>query len=244
MTIIRVTFDSNVWRKVASPTNFPKEKNIAIYKNINLLIKNNRILPCLPETIFTLEAIKRTDRRTWLESYLNSKPNAHPGNTPQLSSHLQDALKLGFKLLRQPRNAGAKNPAMLEESFLSDTEISQSERQKLFFESLEQIELIGCGMHHIKNIGKEYSHGKQWLQGIKNAPANREDDIIKAIAEWADGDSVAAHIAYKNKYFCTEDKGRNEKITSVLSKTGKELFASKYGIIFVTPTELNELFKN
>jgi len=58
-----VTFDSNVWRKIASPMNFPKDPEQKINEKLNLLVKQGQIKGYLSETIFTLEAIKRIDRK-------------------------------------------------------------------------------------------------------------------------------------------------------------------------------------
>jgi hypothetical protein len=258
--MIRVTFDSNVWRNIASPNQFPKDQLFQTYQKINEFIQKKKMLPCLAETVFTLEAVKKTNRRAFLESYepeittsaqetgdgqikismvIKPKANVHPGNNPYLSAHLQDALQIGFKLLHQPRLARVKNPDILEEWFLVDNDIPIEERQKKF-ECLLEIESRGCGISHIKNIGNNFSNGQHWLDGIKNAPTSEDVNIAKAVAEWADGDSVAAHIAYDNRYFCTKDQGKNTASNLILSKTNKQWLTSVYNVEFVTPIQLEE----
>ena len=259
--MIRVTFDSNVWRIVASPDKFPKEQLLQAYRKINDLIQNKCILPCLAETVFTLEAIKKIDRKIFFGSYepevtasaqetgngqikislvIKPKANVHPGNNSYLSTHLQDALKLGFKLLHQPRIAGVKNHDISEEWFLADNNVAIEKRQDRFNACLSEIESRGCGISHIKNIGNNFSNGRHWLEGIRNAPTGEDANIVKAVAEWADGDSVAAHVAYKNTYFCTKDKGKNTAYNLILSEANKLWLDSKYNVKFVTPTELEE----
>ena len=260
----RVTFDSNVWRIVASPDKFPREKLLQTYQKINDLIQKKCILPCLAETVFTLEAIKEIDRKIFFGSYesevscsteeagngqikislaIKPKADAHPGNNPYLSAHLEDALKLGFKLLRQPRIAGVKNPDISEEWFLADNGVSIGERQDKFNTCLSEIELRGCGINHIKSIGNRFSGGQHWLVGIRNAPASEDDNIAKAVAEWADGDSVAAHFAYDNTYFCTKDIGKSSGPNSILAEVNKKWVITKYNVRFVSPIQLEEEFK-
>ena len=63
-----VTFDSNIWRKIASPENFPKDPEFQINKRLNTLIKQKKINAYLSETIFTLEAVKKLIERIFLKS--------------------------------------------------------------------------------------------------------------------------------------------------------------------------------
>jgi len=192
----------------------------------------------VPEVVTSTQ--ESGDGQIKLSIVIKPKTNAHPGNNPHLSAHLQDALKLGFKLLHQPRIAGVKNPNILEEWFLSGMDIPIEERQERFNTCLLEIESRGCGISHIKNIGNKFSKGQHWRFGIKNAPDTEDVNIIKAVAEWADGDSVAAHVAYNNTYFCTKDKGKNTASNLILSEANKLWLTSKYNIKFVTPSELEE----
>ncbi|WP_293873207.1 hypothetical protein [Flavobacterium sp.] len=60
---MKITFDSNIWRKIATPQNFPKDSLRDIYFQINQAIISGKIEAYLSETIFILEAIKRIDRK-------------------------------------------------------------------------------------------------------------------------------------------------------------------------------------
>ena len=64
-----VTFDSNVWRKVASPDNFPKDPLNSDYRIIRKAIDEKKIRAFLSETIFTLEAINKKDRKQFFKDY-------------------------------------------------------------------------------------------------------------------------------------------------------------------------------
>jgi hypothetical protein len=256
--MMRVTFDSNVWRIVSSPETFPNEKSIIKFKAIRETIQHGEITPCLPEIIFTLEAIKKNKRQEFLARYvpninisekeddssnirislrIGPNINQHPGNNPYLSKHLRDALDLGFKIMRCPRTAGIKNPDIQDKYYIDDKGPNRRERQKKFMECLEAIEKRGCGIKHIKDIGTSYN-GHYWLDGIKKSTQNEWPKIAKAVDEWADGDSIAAHVAYKNEYFCTRDIGKSGGTNSILSEQNRDWLKSQYGIEFVTPEEL------
>ena len=56
---MKITFDSNTWRKVVSPHCFPNDEQISAYRIINQAIREGVIVPYISETIFTLEAIKK-----------------------------------------------------------------------------------------------------------------------------------------------------------------------------------------
>jgi hypothetical protein len=77
--------------------------------------------------------------------------------------------------------------------------------------------------------------------GIKNAPPSEAGNISKALAEWADGDSIAAHVGYRNDYFCTHDEGMSAGPSSVFSPKNKTILKSKFGVNFITLLELCDL---
>ena len=69
------------------------------------------------------------------------------------------------------------------------------------------------------SIGQLFEHGTRaasidlaaWtlvcFAGSARRDANEKAEIQKAVAEWADRDTVAAHFAYTNSYLCSEDRG-------------------------------------
>ena len=258
--MLKVTFDSNVWRIVSSPEIFPNEPSIEVFKKINGEITVGEISPFLAETTFTLEAIRKADRKSALSSYspvvscsekvlpdgtiklslsIGPDKSTHPRNNQCLSSHLQYALDLGFKILRCPRISGFKNPDLQEDWFVGQTDAEAHERQELFGSVLRDIESKGCGIFEIKSIGEKYAPNPgKWLDGIRSAPDSESPLVAKAFAEWADGDSVSAHIAYRNDYFCTRDVGKSAGTQSILSQANRSWLREKYGVNFVTPEEL------
>ena len=73
--------------------------------------------------------------------------------------------------------------------------------------------------------------------GKPRTPAEQRQ-INRAIAEWADGDSVAAHDAYGIDIFCSEDFGKSAANPSVLDAANGDWLTKTLGIQFATLGEL------
>ena len=147
-------------------------------------------------------------------------------------------MSIGFKLLRCPRISGVKNFDISKSVFLADDHVFIKVRQDNFAEVTKEIETKGAGISQIKAIGNKYD-SNSWIDGIRKSPETEVGNIAKAIAEWADGDSLAAHIAYKNDYFCTLDIARSGGQNSVLAEKNRNWLKNNFGVVFVTPEELS-----
>src|SRR5256885_1820430 len=67
------------------------------------------------------------------------------------------------------------------------------------------------GDQRARYAGRRETAQGPWFTGLgaaKDIHARRE--VARAVAQWADGDSVAAHYAYGNDIFCTLDGGKAE----------------------------------
>ena len=71
--------------------------------------------------------------------------------------------------------------------------------------------------------------------------ANEKTEIQKAVAEWADRDTVAAHFAYTNSYLCSEDRGVSAGSPSIFDAINRTWLRATYGVEFVTLEELAAL---
>jgi len=257
-----VTFDSNIWRKVASPMNFPKDPERSINEKLNLLVKQNKIEAYLSETIFTLEAIKRVDRKSFLMVYrpdidvkvqddsifdgtikLTFKIGPSKDNQPELNNylreHLNDAVNAGFKIIHLPRIGGFAN----KEVDVYLIEFKENEFKKYFDKCVEvaqRVESMGCGYKWIENIGLKYD--KNIFDGIGKAPDSENDSIIRAVAEWADGDTVACAVGIGSDYICTNDIGKSAGTNSVFASQNISLLASDFNFRLIKPKELADLF--
>lgn len=263
--MIKITFDSNVWRIVASPHQFPNNSSIVYFRKIHEAVKAGKIAAYIAEVVFTLEALKKDDRQSFIKSYepkidstINDVPDqdgmiglssiigpdikAHPGNNPYLYKHLTDALNIGFKIIRCSRLGQITNPDIDKSYFVQQSDDEILERLNLCSECAEEIERLGGGIAHAIQIGSRFATGGiPWHIGIKNAPLSEAKSIAKALAEWADGDAIAAHVGYKNDYFCTRDTGKSAGTASILSPQNRAILESKFGVKFISPEELCDI---
>ena len=259
---MKITFDSNTWRKVASPNNFPKDPIINDYRIIRESISNGRIIPFISETVFTLEAIKKIDRKKFFKDYkavitteisetdngyikmqfkIGPNTNAHPGNNDFLKEHFADAVKLGFNIIHVPRIAGITNKDIEASMYKLDNETLSAYLDKVF-EVSARITELQAGDYEINEIAKKYNP-QAGLHGIGDAPDSDNGVIAKAIAEWADGDSVASHIAIGGDYFCTNDNAISAGVKSIFSLTNLKIMELEYGFKKITPSGLAHLLK-
>lgn len=258
-----VTFDSNTWRKIATPNNFPKDPLISKYRYIADKIKDGTIKPFISETIFTLEGVKRGDRKNIFKNYkaiynrkavINSDgsmlctftygpdENIHPGNNEFLKEHLHDAISMGFKILRFPRIAGIVN-GDIEPYLYEFDSVEGANYYSRLFEIAQYIRSLKAGEYNINKIGEKYNPNG-WFIGVGMAPDSEDLIIASAVAEWSDGDSVASHIALGGDYFCTNDKAKGAGANSILSSNNVAKLKEKYGFKSVTPDELVEIIIN
>ncbi|MCU1312744.1 MAG: hypothetical protein JWM54_501 [Acidobacteriaceae bacterium] len=71
-----------------------------------------------------------------------------------------------------------------------------------------------------------------------NSESDAENTFASAMGEWADGDSIAAHIAYGNDVFCTHDRSKSAGRKSILDADNREWLAERYNVEFATIEEL------
>lgn len=216
---------------------------------------------CLSETMFTLEAVKKVDRHAFFAAYAGelqvvetAKPDgttawefrtpsgvAQPPLHPILESHLKDAIAMGFRLLRCHRLLAPK-PKLPDTYYLAQGDETALDRAKRFGECSRALEAVGAGIAHVKAIGARYVNDPmRWIDGLAAAPSAESEAVAKAIAEWADADSVAAHYAYGGDYFCTRDVASAAGAGTALHPDQRKMLVSRFGIQFVSPEELAAL---
>jgi hypothetical protein len=70
-----------------------------------------------------------------------------------------------------------------------------------------------------------------------NLSAHETREVARAIAEWSDGDSVAAHYGYGNDFFCTGDEARPGH-PSILDAANRAWLTADFSVCFCTIPEL------
>ena len=244
--MISVTFDSNVWENVVDES---KRIESSSYLKIYDWIVKKEIEPFFFEGIVTLETIPKLDRKQFLGSFKPSisiqvgdeEPNVSEGTAPpELSEYLKDmipkAIGMGFKFLRFPRIGGHGIDADAEYA-AKDTNFSLTERLNRSFEFARFVEELGAGKGKL-NSDISQNLGIGFSEKIKNDTNLAKKQFAKNIAEWVDGDALAAHYGYGIDYFCTNDKASGAGSASVFSDVNLEKLIARYSIKVVPPDDL------
>jgi hypothetical protein len=244
---MRVTFDSNAWQKVVVPNLARKTSLYDAFADIHEALRTKEIQGFICETVGTLEAIRRRVRKAYFTSIkpavkvqsdakgdqilvnINIGPNhdQHPGLPHILRERLEFAFNLGIRLMRAPRIGIPLPDLFLDLSvFAEDVDVAISAaRDNRWGDVVSAIEERGVG-----------SGALRLQQGRFKAMG--ETEFARAVAEWADGDSVAAHVAYGNDVFCTEDQGKTFGSASILDVANRKWVTATYNVIFATIREL------
>ena len=127
----------------------------------------------MAETVFTLEAVKKVDRRKFIKDYnplftfqensigltINIAPDktSHPGNNTYLSLDLRDALGLEFRVFPCPRFGWIKNPDLQDKWFTKLTDAEISSYEETFGEVVNKIKNCRCGSYDLEQIGKHHT---------------------------------------------------------------------------------------
>lgn len=258
MNQLRVTFDTNVFSHIVRPEGCHDPDLKAMTAEIKLLIETGRILPFVSETVFSLEGIEKRDRPLYFGTYeasmqveilptdeprvirgrvcLGPNNESRPATNPILIEKLEAARKLGFIFLASPRIAMPRHPLLSASDFRKDLFPFSHALHEQLSEISQFIDSLGAGHAAARSIAQQFRKNERvWFHALKHATPKVAG---AAIAEWADGDSVAAHISLDLDYFCTRDYARTAGSHSVFSTANREKLTGKYKIAFVSPEEL------
>lgn len=177
-----------------------------------------------------------------------SHSDLHDGNNPYFERNLKAFREIGVKLLRVPRLGSIRNPDLRSEDFAGIELKPNSENEMMgFLESdyivrlnsiLTAIESRGGGMSQIVDLGKKFARfDETWQQALKRVPLESSKRISEAIAEWADGDNIAAHYANKNDYLISLDRARSAGTSSVFSEANRGFLSREFGVQILSPSE-------
>lgn len=239
VNVVITTLDSNVFRPVVRPHEHQSDPDIACFQALHDAVKTGRLLALISETMATLEAVKKVDRAAHF-----SGPNPHPGLPYQFSDHFKDALALGIRFMHCPR-IGVPTPLEMKDEWFYDPPgaAEAAVRQQTYFKVGGDIEAKGVGIAVSKSEGNNLNTANgttdaPWFKGFQHVSSAADvTRVAKAVAEWADGDSVAAHCGYGVEYFCTRDRGVGAG-TSVMTPTNKQWLTQQHGVQFVDPRQL------
>jgi hypothetical protein len=237
---------------------------------IRKAIEDRRMTPYISDVVVLLESIPKTDRGKFFSEIKTSTRRAeqdvgpNPGAMPsiihrltisarfdhfpqlheKLSSALEQAFALGFKLINVPRIGWMRLDDHLYKPQEAD-EATIKARLVRTHHAARSFEEAGCGAAWAEKLGGDAIAKDARVAAHTNRnplfalPYCADSaDIPDAVGEWADGDALAAHHGYRHDVFCTLDRGRGAGTRSVLHHSRRQWLSSAFGIVILTPAEL------
>jgi hypothetical protein len=265
---MQVTFDTNTLADVVSPETSQRRTGPADGATVRVAIQTGAIQGFFCETLITLEGIKNADRSAVFGStaintnyehgvapdrngvthitMLADQPARQPLDHRQ-ANRCVAAFGLGMKLLGAPRIGMVRVDDPDDSRYVAEPDESQlGRRLERYHEAATAIETRGLGSAQAQIIAAQiraeiggYDPFISYL-GKPRTPAQQRQ-VNRAIAEWADGDSVAAHYGYGIDIFCSEDFGKSASTPSILDASNRDWLTKTFGIQFATLTELAQM---
>jgi hypothetical protein len=265
---LTVTFDTNTLADVISPETSQDPTDPADAARVRAAIQSGKIQGVICETLITLEGVKNADRsavfgststkaRNWHETapdgngvtYINLcvEQSARRALDQRQADRFLAAFGLGMKLLGVPRIAMVRVDDPDGNRYVVESnEAELTRRLQRQYDVTSAIEARGLGCTQAQRIALEIQTevgGDGSFLSYLGRPRNPTEQkrINRAVAEWSDGDSIAAHYGYGIDRFCSRDFGQNAGKASVLHPDNRQWLSQSFGIQFVTLAELAEM---
>ncbi len=264
---MRVTFDTNALNDVISPeTSQRGASGTANGIKVRAAIEAGRVQGFFCETLVTLEGIQKRDRGHVLGSTrLHTQMTSTDESTitinigvlqdrkpldPEFTHKIEAAKALGLRALRAPARMGWIRIKDEDGTFFAPdgSTMELLARMDKVNEMATTIAVRGVGQATAVALGLQFlardgiSQPTLWFQGLRRARSNSErQKVVKAVAEWADGDSIAAHYGYGIDLFCSEDFGKSTSRPSTLDCNNRKWLNEEFGVQFVTMSELAKM---
>ncbi len=163
---------------------------------------------------------------------------------PETVARIQAAKAVGVKVLKAVPRLGAYHLEDPSGNYYLDP--GEGEALKAWIDEAcavaRAIEARGLGIAQLKKLGERLGESDSqsvWFQSLNRArDIHEEREVERAFSEWADGDSIAAHVAYGIDVFCSDDVGKSNTSSSVLDHTNRAWLSETYGVRFVILEEL------
>jgi hypothetical protein len=263
---MRVTFDTNTLEKATRPERSVKDPLHPEYVTVHQAVTDGRIAGFFSETIISLEGIQKTDRSAVLGGTTMSQQEQiteHPatGQTvvtttftvkaplrtplhPEVAARIRAARNLGMRLLRAPRLGGYLIDDPDGTVFAVEPgEAALEKRLRIYHSVLRKLDARAIGFAQIQQLASTFAARanvqEPWFQSLHRATdVHEKTSVIRAVAEWADGDSIAAHVGYGLDCFCTGDEGKSSGAPSVFDAANRAWLTATYGTRFATMAQL------
>ena len=237
---MRVSFDSMVWEKIFDP----KDCECAPIRDA---LTAPRLEGFICAAGFRIEAIKKRDRASYFakpyvdwrlegidmrdgvpctKTSFGPDNTRHPGLCSRQADKLESALATGIRLMRGLNWMGLPEPQEILDPKIYVPETPEAAHER------EQRQLDISVLFDARGVGyAKFDAADGWSVRIKDT--NR---FHEACAEWADGELVAAHIAYQNDILCTCEGAKNAQ--TVFNRKNRSWLNANYGVVFKTLDEL------
>ena len=242
---------------------YAKDPHHGDFVKVHEAVKDGRIKGFLCDAIVTLEGIKVDDRAevfgsTTLASRMTQEgPETIHVNLrteqplrselhPKQAERFGAALALGVKFIGAPRIGMPRVEVPNAEPYVQETEKELVARLDRFHTLAKAIEDRVLRSIHAQQLAKRLAKATQtmpstWFKALGEAGDIHETrEVARAIAEWSDGDSIAAHYGYANDVFCTGDEARPGR-PSILDATHRAWLMAEFGVRFCTIPKLAAL---
>jgi hypothetical protein len=222
---LRVTFDTNTLDPVTQPDLAGIRR--AQCTTIRRALESKRIEGFFCETLVTVEG--GTERLPLRQETV---------------ARISRALDLGMRIISAPRIGSVRVDDPKGDLYLADADEAALSMRLGRYESIATaIEARGLGFAKLlvvaELLARRAAFSENWYVSLKRASASSDiKKVARAVAEWADGDSVAAHYAYAIDLFCTEDRAKKAGRQSVMHSAHRAWFRRVYGVKFVDIGEL------
>jgi hypothetical protein len=268
--VIRVTFDSNTLDRAVRPERYPKDSHQPEYMKVRDALSAGGLKGYFSESLITLEGIENRHRVDVMGSTRLAMQELRPYTAedghevievpvrmeqdrhelhPEHRARILAATKLKVHALRGPNRVGwirVDDPdrIVFEHHEYDDAFLKALERTTAVAKAIQD---RGVGQELVFKLAASFaardSVTEPWPQSLLRV---RNDDdrksVQRAIAEWADGDSVASHIGFGIDRFCSDDKGKSTGgAPSILDPTHRAWLTATYGVKFFTLSELAAL---
>jgi hypothetical protein len=170
-----------------------------------------------------------------------------PGRLPlrqEIADRASRALGLGMRILSAPRIVGIRIDDPNGDLYLKDADAKAlSVRLKRYEAIGTAIEARGVGFAQALRVAellaRRASVSENWYVSLGRASDRYAvNKIARAVAESADGDSIAAHYSYAVDPFCTEDRAKKAGASSIMHPLHRAWLSRNFGVKFVSIAEL------
>jgi hypothetical protein len=187
---------------------------------------------------------------------IETNHSLHPGLTKEFEEELSEAIAIGIKLL-PTSYINVPIPDRLRKNLhiYAPGIFATADYNERFGEIVRTINDRGVGNGTLVALGNEIKAAfaavdkkvgigdRELIKRVYDAVRAAGDKknmarIEKAFAEDADGDMVAAHIAFGNAYLCSEDHGKSAVGASILDADNRAWLKATYGVEFLNAEQL------